>query len=185
MKKTILLTALLGIMGFSTLGGCAQAGGNVTAAPETKQEAESTPSAQAKGLPEHDYPESLLEFLAKEKGEETAYLTESVKELFVNVDFGVQSQPLQTFTDEETLRAFLAAVENMTVEGIAEESGMEDLGTHFRTVDENGETVFSFTTQNGYLDGSYHLYTLKGFDQILAIDGILTDSDYTKAAPTD
>ena len=93
---------------------------------------------------EHEYPESLMLFLARENGLDEAYDTDNIAKLLVSVDYGVQSQPLQTFTDPGVLKAFTDAINGMKVLGTSDEAFMTDNEAHYSVKDENDETMFYF-----------------------------------------
>ena len=201
MKKRILTELVACLFTGMFLAGCA-VGGTGTAAVtqnETAQapsgEAEETEEPMEKGGEgentgdntgsgyhplEHDYPESLLLFLAKEDGKDEAYKVDEIATFYVNVDYGLQSQPLQTFTEESVVEEFKTALAGITVNGPSDEAGMTDSDTHYRTVDKNNETLFYFSTQNGHLSGMYSLYSLEGLDKLESIEGIMFAEDYER-----
>ncbi|MBQ7565180.1 MAG: hypothetical protein IJT16_14485 [Lachnospiraceae bacterium] len=203
MKKRILTEFAAGVLAGFVLVGCV-AGGTGTGAisqapaenevsakeaketgtsPETLEESgEKTNESSGSGYHplEHDYPENLLLFLAKEDGKDKAYPEDEIAAFYVNVDYGLQSQPLQAFTEEGIVEEFKAAIAGIQVTGPADEAGMTDSDTHYRAVDKNNETLFYFSTQNGRLSGMYSLYSLEGLDKLESIEGIMYAEDYER-----
>ncbi|MCR4656569.1 MAG: hypothetical protein K5770_10125 [Lachnospiraceae bacterium] len=199
MKKRILTELVTCLFAGILLTGCVPGDiGIVTQDPkatvsaeepkETKQEAEpqeeggeNTENTGSGYHPlEHEYPESLLLFLAREGGIDEAYPVDEIAAFYVNVDYGVQSQPLQTFTDQGVVEEFKAAIAKIHVSGPSAEPGMTDCDTHYRAVDKDNETLFSFSTQNGCLSGMYSLYDLEGLSLLESIDGIMYAEDYER-----
>ena len=175
----LLLTGCYGISGISAESTGAEETTEITENTEAEKEGKASEAAggfKTSGSSysplEHTYPEELLLFLARENGQEEAYSTEKIASLYVNQDYGIQSQPLQTITEPGVLEEFRKAVEGIEVLGISDSAGMTDSDVHYRVTDENDETLFYFSTQNGCLDGMYHLYELKGLEALQAIDAI-------------
>ena len=148
---------------------------------EEKDEPEiEAPVPEIKDPLEHSYPEPLLEYLAREKGEETPFSADDIASFVVGVNHCEYGEPAQTITDSASVDQFKKAVESVKVTGLKDEIMSTETYTYFTACDKDGEPLFYFSIQNGLLEGMNGRYSIEGAAGLFEIDGVRYEDDWDK-----
>ena len=136
------------------------------------------PAKEAKEPLDHSYPEELLLYMAREKGETQALSADDIASLSVSVNYCEYAEPVQNITDGETIEAFKKAVQQMTVTGKYDEVFSTETYYAYSARDAEGNTLFSFVIQNGLLERRDGRYSVEGLSELLSIPGILLEQGW-------
>ena len=157
-------------------------------AEKAKKEAEKADSGtggdkkeqQKKAPLGHAYPEELLLYLAREKGEAEAFSADDIASLSVSVNYCEYGEPAQSITDEEAVSAFKKAVQQMTVTGKYDEVFSTQTYYAYTARDAEGTPLFSFVIQDGLLEGRDGRYSVEGLPDLLSVPGILLEEGWSE-----
>ena len=127
---------------------------------------------------EHSYPESLITYLAREKGMENIP-ADDIASFDVTVSLGEAGPaPTQHFTDEEMISEFKYAVENILVTGKRDDYVILDgMGTGYSARDKDGNILLSFYIQEGGLERSDGHMEVIGLE-LLPDEGVMDAHDW-------
>ncbi len=136
---------------------------------------------QADDLVQHDYPEPLLLFLAKEEGKDEAYKVDDIAGFMVNMNSAEYGNPVQTFDDKDSVDIFKRAVSEMTVDISEGDTISSTEGESFYSaIDKDGNTLFSFAVTGdgslGTADGG--IYPMGGGAELYSMEGVMTPADW-------
>ena len=127
---------------------------------------------------DHSYPEPLLTYLARERGKDTPFLPGEIAEFSVSVNHCEYGEPVQTIRDPEHVRAFSAALEDITVTGKQDSISSTETYYAYSVRDASGSSLFSFSIQRGLLERSDGRYGMTGLEKLLSLDGILYEDGW-------
>ena len=136
------------------------------------------PDRQLKTPLEHNYPEPLLVYLAKEAGMEIPVSTELISEFSVAVNHCEYGEPPQTIRNADMVRAFGNAVEKIMVTGKEDSVSSTETYIAFSAKDQSANSLFAFSVQNGLLERSDGRYGLSGLSDLMELDGVLYESGW-------
>ena len=126
----------------------------------------------------HSFPENLLLFMARERGEAEPLSADDIASLSVSVNYCEYGEPVQRITDDETIEAFKKAVQQINVTGKYDEVSSTETYYAYSAKDAEGNTLFSFSIQNGLLERSDGRYSIEGLQELLSIPGIMLEEDW-------
>ena len=138
-----------------------------------------TPKIERKEPLPHNFPESLAEYYARERGEETPVSLDNIARLSVYVNNCEYGEPEQVFTDEKTLEQFKAAVSAITVTGKEDEIVSTNTTEGYYATDADGNTLISFSIQEGLLVASDARYAAEGLGALSGIEAVKSSDDWT------
>ncbi|MCR4657984.1 MAG: hypothetical protein K5770_17430 [Lachnospiraceae bacterium] len=144
---------------------------------EEKDENETAPVLEKNPLP-HSFPEPLLEYLAREAGEEEPVSLSGLADISVNVNHCEYGEPTQIITDKTALEQFAKAVSEITVVEKEDEIFSTGTDTIYGAYDENGTRLLAFAIQDGLLEARDGRYSLSGLSGLLSVEGVMTPSDW-------
>ena len=120
----------------------------------------------------------MLLYLARERGEAEPLSTDDIASLSVSVNYCEYGEPVQRITDDETIEAFKKAVQQINVTGKYDEVSSTETYYAYSAKDAEGNTLFSFSIQNGLLERSDGRYSIEGLQELLSIPGIMLEEDW-------
>ncbi len=142
------------------------------------EDTEKEPPAETKYPLPHSFPEPLLEYLAREQGEEEPVSLSNLSKISVNVNHCEYGEPTQSITDEKALEQFKKAISEITVEGKEDEIFSTGTDTVYRAYDENGNCLLIFAIQDGLLEGYDGRYAVSGVSALSSIEGVMMAADW-------
>ena len=150
----------------------AEAGAEEGSAPEP------TPAPKAKDPLPHAFPEPLLTYLARERGEEEPLSAEDIATLQVQVTHDEYGEPGQVIRDPRAIRQFADAVADIAVTGKADDIYSTSGGEGYSATDADGNTLFSFFIQEGLLVGRDGRYYAEGLGGLRSVEGVRHAEDW-------
>ena len=128
----------------------------------------------------HEFPEPLLTYLAKEKGEEEPLDPEEIAFLTVSVNHCEYGEPAQSFSDEKTIGQFREALKGVTVTGKKDDIFSTETSVCYSAADRDRKGVLFIAIQNGLLEASDGRYALTGLGELSRIDGVKLADDWNE-----
>lgn len=148
-------------------------------AEKQEQEPSPTPAAEKKDPLPHSFPESLADFLARERGEESLPL-DALAGFGVTVAYDEYAEPSQTVTEERAVRQFADALQSVKVTGKKDEVFSTEGYTAFSGYDADGNVILGLSIQAGLLERNDGRYALEGADALFSIDGVMYAEDWAE-----